>query len=88
MENYHSVTITPPVEAPNIPIAGGVTGACSEERKAQLESMVKGLPLDSRAMFIAMLPLAVPYIVAEALMKVIEKLNPKNWPIFKFIDKD
>ena len=84
MENHNAVPLTPPVNATDIPIAGGVAGACSEERKAQLEAMMKAaLPLNSRVLLIAILPTFAAYIVTEALAKAIEVLNPKNWPIFK-----
>ncbi len=83
MENHNAITITSPIKASDTPIAGGITGACNEEQREQFEAMVKALPLNSRAILLATLPFLLPYTVTEALLKVIEKLNPKNWPIFK-----
>ena len=85
MENCQSVIIKSHPQDANMTIAdSGLTGACNEESKVQLEAMIKAaLPLDSRTLFIATLPFSIIYIVTEAITYVFEKLNPKNWPIFK-----
>ena len=84
MENCQSVIIKSHPQDNNMTIAGGgLTAGCNEESKVQIEAMVKTLPLDSRTLFIATLPFSIIYIVTEAITYVIEKLNPKNWPIFK-----